>query len=194
MAELLILALLHFAPNYLDEASAALHVEAATAAAEAYDFPVELLLAQAFVESRYQPTTLSMQKCLREDGKCPWICSKPDCGRKTRQWDFREPPDGARPSFYCGVMQVGGWISWDECVALMEDIPTNYMEGAAELRKWTKDRYCRPFKGKEERLRCALRAYGGGYPAIPNLEMEYPDNVLNTAAILRRLAKEDPSA
>lgn len=179
MAEVLILALLRLAPHYLDDARAEYHVEAAMAAAEAYDFPVELILAQAYIESRYQPTTLSRMQCRGSS-----------CERKAGQWLYREPPPGARPSYYCGVMQVGGWIPWEDCVALMEDVPANYMEGAAELRRWTKSKLCQPYKG-EERLRCALRGYGGGNAATSNLEMKYPSNVLNTAARLRTLVESE---
>lgn len=169
--DILIAALMLFY-SHLDENSARIHAEAASAAAEAYGFPVELLLAQAWVESRYQPTSVSRMMC--KDGTCT---------RKTGVWEYREPPKGARPSYYCGVMQVGGWISWEECVALMEDIPLNYMEGAAELRRWTESRLCSMYKG-EEKLRCALRGYGGGNAATSNLEMKYPSNVLSKKEML----------
>jgi hypothetical protein len=169
--DILIAALMLFY-SHLDESTARTNAEAASAAADAYGFPVELLLAQAWVESRYQPTSVSRM-----------MCKGGTCTRKTGVWEYKKPPKGAQPSYYCGVMQVGGWISWEDCVALMEDIPANYMEGAAELRRWTESRLCRSYKG-EGRLSCALRGYGGGNAATANLEMTYPVRVLSKRDML----------
>jgi len=182
MAELLILALLAFAPTYVDQATAGTNVEAATLAFRDTDIPAEVLLAMAYVESRYSPTSFSRM-----------MCSKGKCKRVTGEWDKPEPPEGARPTFYCGIMQVGGDVPWEQCRTLMTDIRLNYLTGAQHLKKWMSDPRCRALKG-EERMKCGLRGYGGGYPGIANLEMTYPNRILSIAARIRRLASKRSNA
>jgi len=159
---------------------AQLHVEAAQAAAdefEAYDIPVELLLGMAYVESHYNPVSLSRIECDTE-GVCKRVAGK---------WRSSKKPPRAKPTYYCGVMQVGGYIPWKRCQELRDDLTLNYHEGAAHLAKWMDDANCRHRKGKK-RLTCALAGYGGGYAAIKK-GSKYPGKCLASTARIVKYVK-----
>lgn len=165
MLNILIAALLTFAPKYLDADQAKLHADAAMAAEQVYDVDAELLFAMAWTESRFDPDALSYRDC---SGK--------ECKRKATTWEGSTPPPGAKPSWYCGVLQVGGWVEWEECQLLREDVALNYMTAAEHLTWWSNEPHCRRLKG-DARLDCALRGYSGGYPSINAEATEYVTTV-----------------
>lgn len=135
------------------------HVEAAITAATEYSFPVELVLAMAYVESRFDERALSRMECETKD--------RASCVRKTGIWPKATKPPKAQPSWYCGPMQAGGWVPWAECQKLREDVAYGYGIGARELTAWMDDSRCRNLKD-EKRLRCALAGYNGGNAALAN--------------------------
>jgi hypothetical protein len=153
------------------------HVEAAELAAAEYNLPVDLLLGMGFVESRYNPLDLSRIQC-DEAGTCK---------RVTGKWASRKKPRGARPTYYCGVMQVGGSVSWARCLELRDDLVLNYREGAAHIIEWMDDPYCRKLKDAKQ-LKCALSGYGGGYKGIKN-GSKYPAKCLGAAKRVRAFVK-----
>jgi hypothetical protein len=132
------------------------HVEAATAAATA-QLPAELLLSIAYVESRYDPRALSRIECETPDPE--------SCVRKTGVWPKATKPPRARPSWYCGPMQTGGYVPWDECQRMRTDVTYAYSVGVRELTRWLDDRRCARLS-TDDRLRCALAGYNGGNAAV----------------------------
>jgi hypothetical protein len=136
---------------------ARLHVEAAAAAATDQKLATELLLAVAYVESRYDPRALSRVECETAD--------RASCVRKTGVWPKSTKPPKAQPSWYCGPLQSGGYVSWDECQKMRDDVAYGYSAGAKALVTWMRDPHCRQFKG-ELQLRCGLAGYNGGYAAV----------------------------
>lgn len=162
----------------LDEATAREHVQAAYVAAQKYDLPLELLLGMAYIESRYDPADLSRIECHK--GKCV---------RVTGRWYKTTKPPRARPTYYCGAMQVGGNVSWDRCQELRENLQENYLEGAQHLVEWMDDPHCRYKKGRAKLL-CGLAGYGGGYRAIKNgSKSGYPTNCLAAAKRVEQFAE-----
>jgi hypothetical protein len=103
------------------------HAAAATSAATPRVQP-ELLLAIAFVESRFDPTATSRV----EGGK-----------RKTGHYPSTAPPVDLAPraSLYCGPLQTFA-ASWGECIGLRR-LPTAYAAGVAELEQWLRDKRVR---------------------------------------------------
>jgi hypothetical protein len=163
----LIVALRLFAPQYVTtDEIAQRHVAAASYAGALTGVDPSLLLAVAYVESRYDPNTVSRIECSGES-----------CKRVAGVWSSTKKPVGARGTYYCGVMQVGGAITWDECVAL-RDIERNYVVGAQHIIEWSESKPCRKLRG-EERLVCALRGYNGGWKSIERKAMVYPRMVLS---------------
>lgn len=187
--EILVAALLSLEPQ-LTEDTAREHVYAADKAAEETGFSTELLLAIAYVESRYDGRSLSWRSCAK----------RAVCTRKVGRWFLPSAPPASRPSWYCGAMQVGGHVPWPVCVQLMQDTQANYLEGARELRRWHKNvRYPkgRPCAitspGSRSRLTCALLAYNGGYPAfVTRTTGWYSERVLTVMQRIRRRAVLPP--
>jgi len=99
---------------------------AANRAATAHVRP-ELLLAVAFVESRYDPTATS------------WV-SAGDGVRHTGHYAGTAPPARLDPhaSLYCGPLQTYA-ASWSACLRL-RDLDIAYAAGARELEQWLRDR------------------------------------------------------
>lgn len=171
MEQYLVAAIVAITPG-LEVEEAQQHVEAALFAAEEYGYEPEFLLAMAWVESRYQRQDFSRMEC-----------RKGVCKRVTGVWRAETLPRGARATFYCGALQVGGNVSWDRCQELMEDLEENYLVGAAHLWKW-EDRYvrrdpkCRKYKrGSRSRRTCALYGYGGGWKALDRKSSTYPGRI-----------------
>lgn len=168
----------------VDEREAQRHAEAAVKAADKFGFEPELLLAIAYVESSFIPHSVSYKECTDES-----------CTRKGARGTTK--PDNAEPPWYCGVMQVGGNVSWHECRRLMVDVEANYMKGAKWLRKWEsqwgqKEQHCGQYKeGSEDRLVCALQGYNGGYPLIENNAQKYPTKVLGTREKIKEVVHQD---
>jgi hypothetical protein len=164
----------------LDRDLARRNVYAARLAAKKYGFKVEELLAQAWVESRYNPYDLSRIQCV-----------KGVCKRHTGRWTHSYKPPGAKPTYYCGPMQVGGNISWAECRRLMHDLVANYESGASHVREWEKyarlDKRCKKHKiGTRERRTCALRGYVGGWKGLYSSRNNYPRKIFWKQARIER--------
>lgn len=176
-AAILATALRLFAPDYLDEATAASHVSAASSAALATGIPATLLLAIAYVESRYDPRTVSRMEC--RDGACK---------RATGVWSQDTRPPASRPTYYCGVTQVGGDVSWERCVEL-RDLALAYATGAEHLVEWMDSPPCRRL-AYDERLVCGLRGYNGGWAAIKSKATVYPRMVLGAQRNIEKLIVE----
>jgi hypothetical protein len=143
----------------LNQAQAEQHVRAATrAATSALDS--ELLLAVAYVESRYDSQSVSRVE---------------DDRRVAGAWRSRSPA-GSGPRF-CGVMQTQAHHSWASCVA-MRDVDIAYLVGAAELRDW--------LRLARSDLPAALRGHGCGFYGFTNPCRYYDARVLK---VRRRLAR-----
>ena len=115
---------LHAAVPELELVDAYAHAGAAIDAATPRVQP-ELLLAIAFVESRFDTTATS-----RVEGR----------RRRTGHYASSSPPAGLdrRASLYCGPLQTYAG-SWSECMA-MRALPAAYAAGVAELESWLRDR------------------------------------------------------
>lgn len=100
----------------------------ATAAVEAAQpgLPPDLLLAIAYVESRFDPTATS-----RIEGDV----------RRTGSYRSRRPPPDLRGSLFCGPLQAYA-RSWKQCLGL-RDLATGYATGVDELARWLEDRRVR---------------------------------------------------
>jgi hypothetical protein len=148
---------LHAAVPALDVTDAYAHVEAAQAAATAHVSP-ELLLAIAYVESRYDPTATS-----RVEGT----------HRRTGRYPSTVAPAhlAVGASLYCGVLQTYAG-SWDDCLALRA-LPAAYAAGAAELEQWLRDKRVRGD------IALALAGHGCGNRGVTTGKCNaYPDRVL----------------
>lgn len=187
--------LLKVAP-VLDEPAAAEHVAAMHEAAEtsglnalvaklAPDLDGESLLAgMAYRESRFtQPVVSRIQ--------CSGSGEEQVCKRVASVWRKRTKPKGAKGTYYCGILQVGGSISWKRCLELIDDVALNYQVGADHLMEWLNDSHCSRKKG-EARIICALRGNGGGYKAIKAAKSTYPTRVLKTARYIRKMSEPKP--
>lgn len=155
------------------------HVEAAAAVATA-EFPVELLLSIAYVESRYDPRALSRKECETSDPE--------SCVRKTGVWPKATKPPKAKPSWYCGPMQTGGYVPWDACQKMRTDIAYGYAVGVHELTKWYDDKRCARLPA-DDRLRCVLAGYNGGNDAVVAYKTsKYANYVLRLRSRIMRAA------
>jgi hypothetical protein len=115
---------LHAAVPTLPPADAYAHAAAAIEASSPRVAP-ELLLAIAFVESRYDPTATSrIEGTTRRTGPYPSLAQPADLA-----------PHG---SLYCGPLQTYA-ASWRDCLA-MRDLRIAYAAGASELETWLRDR------------------------------------------------------
>ena len=148
---------LHAAVPWLEPADAFAHASAAMEAASPRVAP-ELLLAVAFVESRFDPTATS-----RVEGRA----------RKTGHYPWTAPPANlaASASLYCGPLQTFAG-SWSECLALRK-LDTAYSAAVSELETWLHDRRVRG------NLVLALAGHGcGNYGVTSGHCNAYPDRVL----------------
>lgn len=151
------------APQYLSKEQANQHATEALFA-QRPGISAEILLAMAFVESRFSPSATSRV----ENGK-----------RTTGIPRWSTPPKGVTGPFFCGVTQAQAGFSWKRCLEL-QDLRIAYSTTAEELRKWM--RVCR------NDLECALAGYGGGFPAIKAKTSTYPARVLSRARALRKVS------
>ncbi len=152
----------------LTDDAALMHVLAAKSA-ETPTVPATLLLSMAYSESRYDPRAVSrVEDGVRKGGIPKW----------------KTPPDNVTGPYFCGVTQVAARMSWKRCVEF-QDIFLAYETAAHELGEWFNDPYCRK---ADERMRCALFGYGGGYPAIKAQTSTYPSRVLSRARLFEKLA------
>jgi len=131
----------------------------------------ELLLAMAFVESRFDPAAVS-----RVEGK----------RRRVGHYPSTNPPARLRKgaSLYCGPLQTFA-ATWDECLA-QRDLRVAYTTGATEVTRWLRDRRVR---GDMTR---ALAGYGCGNRGVRTGKCNrYPGRVLWQA---KRIEVAKPSA
>jgi hypothetical protein len=136
-----------------EHAEAAMHASTSTPAVAP-----ELLLAMAYVESRYDATATS-----RVVGG----------QRRTGSYPSTRAPAGLQPRFglYCGPLQAQAW-TWERCMALRV-LEHGYGTGAGELARWLRDPHVR---GK---VALALAGYAGGYIGVADRYCRgYPARVL----------------
>jgi len=164
--------LLAFAPHYLDASSAQENAAAALAAEGDTGIPATLLLAVAWHETRFDP--LSLSRWQTDAGK-----------RVTGHYGGEKPPPGARAhSWFCGPLQSGWDLSWEECRHRRDDLAYGYLTGAREVREWMGCHECRRLAG-DDRVLCGLRHYNGGnHPG--KRAAGYARAVVGTADVIRR--------
>ena len=144
----------------LETADVLAHARAATEAATP-KVPAELLLAMAFVESRFDPHALS-----RIEGK----------KRRVGKWPSTTPPKRLRKgsSLYCGPLQTFAG-NWDDCLKQRE-LAVAYAAGAHEIHNWLRDRRVRGD------MTLALAGYGCGNRGVKTGKCNrYPGRVLYQA-------------
>lgn len=149
-------------PRYLEHDTAAVHVAAATRAAAEVGIAdaAPVLLAMAYVESRFDPTATSRVV----DGK-----------RVTGRWPSRR--QAGKGPWFCGVLQAMARFDWPRCLAL-RDIEAGYLAGARELRAWLKITRGDLFE--------ALNGHGCGMAGLRNECNGYASRVLAWARRLGR--------
>ena len=140
----------------LDPGRIRTQIEAATNAAHASGIPVEQLLGQAHIESRFDPTATSrVVGTKRVTGSSPSLV-----------------PAGVGPRF-CGPLQTTAGASWLVCLAMR--VPAiGYWIGASELRVW--------LRAAHGDMRAALNGYGCGWRGLTNGCNGYADRVLAWSA------------
>jgi hypothetical protein len=142
----------------IDAEAAFAHIHAASVAATD-QVGAEVLLAMAFIESRFESHTLS-----RVEGK----------RRVHGRYASTTPPQRLNPkgSMYCGPLQTRA-KDWDDCLAHRNDLVLAYRAGARELTNWLRDRHVRGD------LTRALLGYGCGYHGVKTGKCNrYPNRVL----------------
>lgn len=134
------------------------HVQAAVAASTDL-VSAELLLAMAFLESRFESHVVS-----RIEGK----------RRVHGRYTSTTPPKGMskKGSMYCGPLQTRA-LTWDDCLEQRTNLVLAYSAGARELTNWIRDRYV----GGD--ITRALAGYGCGYHGVRTGKCNrYPNRVL----------------
>lgn len=148
----------------IDFSTAYAHVAAAYTVSTDSVSP-ELLLAIAYFESRFDPTTTS-----RVEGKL----------RRTGSYPSTVAPASLNPraSLYCGPLQTFE-SSWSGCLAA-RSLPVAYASGVAELTRWLADRRVRG------RVDLALAGHGCGNLGVTTGKCNgYPSRVLTLERRLR---------
>jgi soluble lytic murein transglycosylase-like protein len=153
------------------------HVHAARAAADTievrgawYEITPEMLLAMAWVESRYVPTAVSRLEC-----DAAGVCT-----RRTGNWRHRFPARFSQP-YFCGFLQAHVRTE-RECRAIGADIQAAYTGAVAHLVDWI--RFCavdRQARRHRDRIGCALAGYNGGVRSARTLRPKYPRAVRKRA-------------
>lgn len=141
----------------LDPATAFQHAVAANEARSDAIEP-ELLLAMAYIESRYDPTSLS-----RVEGN----------KRRTGPWRSKVPPKAMdrRSSLFCGPLQTHA-RTWKQCLE-QRQLAVAYPKAVSELEDWLRDRRVRG------RITKALAGYGCGNHGVNTGKCNrYPERVL----------------
>jgi hypothetical protein len=136
------------------------HVAAARLAAAGGGIEVELLLAVADVESRYQADSVSRV----EHGR-----------RVTGRWRSSKPA-GSGPRF-CGALQAQAGSSWRRCLEL-RDLRAGYRAAADELREWL------DWTGGD--LAAALRGHGCGWRGVRGQCRGYDRRVLRRVTTIKQ--------
>lgn len=148
-------------PRYMTPERAAVHVTAAAIAGAEHGIDPALLIAMAYVESRFEPAATS-----RVEG-----------GRRVTGESSAVGPVGKGPRF-CGVLQAQAGHDWPRCLEL-RGVFAGYGAGAAELRAWLR------MAGGD--MRTALNGHGCGVVALDGNGCNgYGDRVLSWARRLRQ--------
>lgn len=149
-------------PTYLEHDTAVIHVTAASRAAPELGIPngVPVLLAMAYVESRFDPTATSRV-----------VGGKRVGGR----WPSRS--QAGKGPWFCGVLQAIARHDWARCLDL-RPIDEGYLAGAREMHAW--------LKITRGDLFAALNGHGCGMAGLKNGCNGYARRVL---AWSRRLGR-----
>lgn len=127
-----------------------------------------VLIAQLYIESRFDPTTTSRLV---------------DGTRRTGSWTSRRAPIGWTGNLYCGVAQTAA-SSWAACLALREPNAALAAQ-AAELHAW--------LQRTRGDLSRSLAGYGCGNVGVKTGRCNgYPRRVLALAQRLRRATHDVP--
>lgn len=138
------------------------HAAAAVDSAQP-SLPAELLLAIAYIESRFDATATS-----RIEGTV----------RRTGRYPSTTPPRALRGTLYCGPLQTYA-ATWSQCLA-MRDLARAYAAAVAELARWSRDPRVRGNVGR------ALLGHGCGNSGLRTGSCNrYPARVFD---VMRRLA------
>ncbi len=128
--------------------------------ASTQEISVEVLLAMAWLESRYSVNAVSrVENGIRKTGIPAW----------------KTPPQNTR-SFFCGVTQASAGDSWILCQKF-RDVSVAYRTTVRELTQWLS--VC------NHNLSCALTGYSGGFPALKTGN-HYAATILYRADLIRR--------
>jgi hypothetical protein len=146
-------------PEYLTPEIASAHISAAQDAVASLEPPnqidVALLLAVAYIESRFDGSSVSRLVCDAEQ----------NCSRKTGRVAGSAKPKNARGPYFCGALQVKAGSSWAKCRSFASDLTATYAKAVEEFVDWWG--YCQRYRRDEDkRLRCALLGHGGGWNLI----------------------------
>ena len=141
-----------------DQAYAESVVLAAQAVATS-DFPIELLLGLADVESDFAPTATSRLI---------------DGARQTGEWKSNHPPKGATGNFYCGITQAMA-PTWKRCLEL-RDPKVAMLALASELDYWFK---------RSGSVMGALQGHGCGNVGMQGACRPYAASVFRQARLFR---------
>lgn len=141
------------------------HVMSATAA-ESKDIKAELLLAQAYEESRFNKTVVSGVK----NGKRVSV----------RTFNFKN----ARGPYFCGSTQLMAHTK-KACISLSKDIAKQYIGSRKHIEEWMS--HC--VKINKNNMVCALSGYGGGYKGVKirGRAYHYANRVLRRRNTLNRV-------
>jgi hypothetical protein len=151
----------------LDRAAADRLVSSAMDAA-GDDLDPVALLAQQYIESRFDPTAVS-----RLIGDA----------RQTGAWRSMRAPFGWTGNLYCGIAQTAA-TTWRACLAL-RDLRPAMLAQAAELRTW--------LKRTRGDMPLALAGYGCGNHGVTTGRCNgYPSRIRRLAARLRKIARVGP--
>lgn len=178
---------------YMTPEQTAAHVAAARAASRPvsdgkrwHDVTPELLLAMAWVESRYLPGAVSRLEC----------DAAGTCIRRTGQWLGVFPDRFAAP-YFCGHLQqrvpargrrIDHVSARRACNRLDADIGEAYANAVTHLGEWFT--FCRRSRSRLEPMVCALAGYNGGTKAARAGRRKYVDAV---RARERRLVERWPT-
>ena len=136
------------------------YVESVVLAAQSaatQDFPVELLLGLADVESDFESRSVS-----RLIGSA----------RQTGTWRSSKAPKGSHGNYFCGITQAIA-PTWKRCMEL-RDPAVAMTAGVAELQAWLK-------RGKSVRI--ALQGHGCGNAGMTGACASYATRVLRRARL-----------
>lgn len=134
-------------------------------AAAVDDIPVDVLLGIAFVESDFNPKSVSRI----QSGK-----------RTTGILQSSSKPKNTTGTYFCGVTQATA-VTWSDCIDLQAPDKA-FQKTVNEIHNWMESPYCH---SKKRKLECALSGYGYGNAGAKKGTSPYARNVLYQAGRLR---------